>query len=232
MTKGIRRLFESEDPEKINYDPLLQGSDNDSCSNGEDNSPHNAMRSRIDHIKSALRVTAGALLVCLALWGVANIGRRTFNISIAASGQRSCSCGGTTVAEAISRGCIFTPLAIAWLPPHCIDMELANQFDRAGPDGGWEYWADPNATIPMTRYEVSMLADTEGAVFYTTQDWHVTHCVYTWMKHYRSKSTGVTIENRSNGIEHIKHCEGILRNDHRLEEIFTKAGIELNADLV
>ena len=228
----MRGLFASEDAEKIDYDPLLQGNDNDYCSNGEDSSSRSATRSRIHHVKSALSVIAKALLLCLALWGAANIGRRTFNISIAASEQRSCSCGGTTVAEAISRGCIFTPLAIAWLPPHCIDMELANEFDKASRDGEWEYWADPNGTIPMTRHEVSMLADTEGAVFYTTQDWHVTHCVYTWIKHYRSKSTGVTIENRSNGLGHIKHCEGILRNDHRLGEIFTRAGIELNADLV
>jgi hypothetical protein len=52
------------------------------------------------------------------------------------------------------------------------------------------------------------------------------------MKHYRARSSGVVIENRSNGIEHIKQTEGIFRDNHRLEEIYTMAGIELNADLV
>jgi hypothetical protein len=101
-------------------------------------------------------------------------------------------------------------------------MELANQFDKAGPNGTCEYWAEPNATIPMSRDEVSVLADTEGAVFYTTQEWHVTHCVYTWMKHYRSETTGVTIENRSNGLDHIKHCEGIIRRDKPMGAIFRR----------
>ena len=144
----------------------------------------------------------------------------------------SCSCGGTTVAEAKARGCKFTPLAIAWLPPACLDEQLADEFDLAGPGGKWEYWADLNATIPMTREEVSMLPD-QGpeAVFYTTQEWHVMHCMYTWRKHYRSQFTGVTIEARSNGIEHIKHCEKIVRDRHPLEAMWTMAGIELNADL-
>ena len=149
--------------------------------------------------------------------------------------HRSCSCGGTTVAEAKRQGCKFTPLAIAWLPPHCIDEDLANEFDRAGPKPqGWEYWRDLNATIPMTVKEVGELADYEGedAVFYTTVEWHITHCMWTWRKHYRSLSLGTVIENRSNGIKHIKHCEGIVRDRAPLLSIGTRAGIELNADLV
>jgi hypothetical protein len=132
----------------------------------------------------------------------------------------------------MSLGCIPKPLAITRLTPHCIDMELANQFDTAGPKGIWDFWADPNATIQMTREEVSSLADKIGPIFYTTQELHVTHCVYTWMKQYRSKTTGVTIENRSNGLDYIKHCEGIIRRDKQMGTTFTKPGIELNADLV
>lgn len=219
------------DSEKISYDPLLEVEKSATDPNGEHLS-HRSARSKMHYVWLTLGILVKTFLLGFALWGLLNVGRHTINISVVSPAQRSCSCGGTTVAEAEARGCIFTPLAIAWLPPHCIDMELADAFDQAGPNGTWDYWADPNGTIPMSRKEVSMLADTEGAVFYTTQDWHVTHCVYTWMKHYRSKTTGVVIENRSNGMEHIKHCEGILRNDHRLGEIFTRAGIELNADLV
>jgi hypothetical protein len=38
--------------------------------------------------------------------------------------------GGTTIAEALYRGCVFTPLAFGWLPPHCLDKELAEEFDK------------------------------------------------------------------------------------------------------
>ena len=110
-------------------------------------------------------------------------------------------------------------------------MELADEFDNAGPEGGWPYWADINGTIPLTREEVGAIADIPGGVFYTSQEWHVMHCMYTWRKHYRSKWTGVTVERRSNGLDHIHHCEGIVTAGHPLKEIWTMAGIELNADL-
>jgi hypothetical protein len=55
-----------------------------------------------------------------------------------------------------------------------IDRELADEFDAYAE---WEYWADVNGTIEMTREEVGLLADTEGAVFYTTLEWHVIHCM-------------------------------------------------------
>ena len=86
----------------------------------------------------------------------------------------------------------------------------------------------------MTIEEVGELADYQGeeAVFYTTVEWHVMHCMFTWRKHYRSKELGTVIENRSNGIKHIHHCEGIVRDRAPLLSIGTRAGIELNADLV
>ena len=143
----------------------------------------------------------------------------------------SCSCGGTTVAEAIRRGCIFTPLAIAWLPPHCIDFELSDEFDVGGPgpNGEWEYWANVNRTVPLSREEMGLLADVDG-VFYTTQDWHITHCTYTWRKHFRQNVTGVTIERRSNGLDHIWHCEKVFQIRAGLQDIATVAGIALDAD--
>jgi hypothetical protein len=110
-------------------------------------------------------------------------------------------------------------------------MELSDEFDKAGPEEGWPYWADVNGTIPLTREEVGAIADIPGGVFYTSQEWHVTHCMYTWRKHYRSKWTGVTVERRSNGLDHIRHCEKIVTAEHPLKEIWTMAGIELNADL-
>jgi hypothetical protein len=189
-------------------------------------------RGTADYVVTLIRYLGKVIIITLMIWGIVNLGRRTFNVSIARSGPPpSCSCGGTTTAEAIRRGCVFTPLAIAWLPPHCLDMELSAEFDEAGPGGKWEYWKDANGTIAMTREEMALLPDTDG-VFYTSQDWHIKHCTYTWRKHYRSQFTGTIIEARSNGIRHIAHCEGIMRIREPLERIFTRAGIELNADLV
>lgn len=184
LMQKIRKMLpltKSQDPEKMAYDQLLQGSDDGSRSSHSDDEmvpPHRRPSSKHQSVKKYTSIITKMILVCFAFWGVLNIGRRTINISIARSGTRSCSCGGTTVAEAIRRGCKFTPLAISWLPDHCLDMELAEEFDAIAPGGQWEYWADLNGTIPMTRDEISMLADTRGAVFYTTQEWHVMHCKF------------------------------------------------------
>ena len=170
----------SQGPEKVVYDQLLQASDDGSqSSHSEDeHDPHRPKNSKRQSLKKYMKIITKIVLICFAVWGLINTGRSSINISIARSNKPvSCSCGGTTVAEAIRRGCKFTPLAIAWLPPHCLDMELADEFDRIGPGGKWEYWGDLNGTIPLTREEVSMLADTEGAVFYTTTEWHIMHCM-------------------------------------------------------
>ena len=225
------RKHESSDQEKAAYTKLVEKADSDDNSSieesdiGLDRLPPKKKPSIIRRITS---VTVKALVVLLAAWGLTNLTQRALYVD---PQSKSCSCGGTTVAEALRQGCIFTPLAIAWLPPHCIDMELSDEFDKMGPgpNGSWPYWADPQGKIAMTREEVGMLADNDG-VFYTTQDWHITHCTTTWRKHYRQKETGVTIERRSNGLDHIGHCESIFRLRGGLQSIMTVAGIALDAN--
>jgi hypothetical protein len=52
------------------------------------------------------------------------------------------------VADAISRGCKFDFLAMAWLPEHCRDEELTAEFGAAGDGTGglWLYYKDTNHT--------------------------------------------------------------------------------------
>ena len=199
------------------------------------------LRPRRKSLTRRILSTGGRVLVIvLAILGLLSVGPLCSTVwkfmhspseKFAPSLYPSCSCGGTTTEEAKARGCIFTPLAISWLPPHCVDMELSDEFDKLGPgpNGEWDYWADLNKTQRLTREEVGALADYDG-VFYTTQEWHVMHCLFTWQKHYRSKWTGVTIERRSNGLDHIGHCGGVFRLEAKLQDIRTVAGIALDAD--
>jgi len=181
-----------------------------------------------------LRLLARGLLITLAFWGTLSVGKIVFE-KLRSHKPVSCSCGGTTVAEAKSRGCVFSPLALSWLPPQCLDKELSDDFDLQGPlpGGAWPYWADHNATIPITREQMGELADIpeKKGVFYTTQGWHVTHCMYTWRKHYRARFNNVALEWRNDGIDHIEHCTGIVSDRAPLDQIWTMAGVELNADL-
>jgi hypothetical protein len=69
-----------------------------------------------------LRLIPRGLLITLAFWGILSIGKIVVD-KLRPHKSVSCSCGGTTVAEAKSRGCVFSPLALSWLPPQCLDKE-------------------------------------------------------------------------------------------------------------
>ena len=86
-----------------------------------------------------------------------------------------------------------------------------------------------NGTIPLNLQQMGELADI-GGMFFTTHEWHVKHCMYMWRKRLRSEETGVTVERRSDGIEHVKHCEKIAVAGHPMKEIWTAAYVSLNAD--
>lgn len=213
--------------DKANYSLLHESSDDgQSLDSDLDATRNSKAKFKSGHY---LVLLVKSVLIGFAFWGLCNLGQLTISKF---PKPVSCSCGGTTVAEALSRGCIFTPLALGWLPPQCLDMELSDDFDKQGPlpGGEWPYWAELNGTTRLTREEMGLLAEV-GGVFYTTQEWHIMHCMYTWRKHYRSKFTGVTVERRSNGIDHIHHCEGIVLDRAPLQKIWTMAGVELNADL-
>ncbi|MCJ1289384.1 hypothetical protein MMC34_000916 [Xylographa carneopallida] len=221
------------DQEKAVYSHLIQESESSSIEDVDDDTGETAPNATRNRVRHYLSITIKGLVLLLAIWGIASLGQRlmgALNPPLDPQ-KRSCSCGGTTTAEAIRRGCIFTPLAIAWLPPHCIDIELSDEFDISGPGpgGSWEYWADSHRQVALNRTEMGLLADTDG-VFYTTQDWHIKHCTFTWRKHYQQRVTGVTIERRSNGLDHIGHCETIFRVRGGLTDIQTVAGIALDAD--
>jgi hypothetical protein len=228
------------DQEKAAYAHLVQNMDSDvgSIEDSGMDLDHPSTTQKPNALKTTLAIAAKVVCVVLALWGLASLVRIPMSAKhlpprFEPDISTSCSCGGTTVAEAMSRGCIFTPLSLSWLPPHCIDQELSDEFDRSGPgpDGAWEYWADRHRKVPLNRTEMGLLADNDG-VFFATQEWHITHCTFTWRKHYRQKWTGVTVERRSNGLDHIGHCEDVFKVRGPLQDIMTIAGVALNADEV
>lgn len=43
-----------------------------------------------------------------------------------------------------------------WLPDHCIDDELIDEFDRAGPgpNGSWLHFADKDGSVAINDREI------------------------------------------------------------------------------
>jgi hypothetical protein len=86
-----------------------------------------------------LSILKSLLIFSLAFWGFFNIVqkfpeayRNHFDMISAHDHQlQGCVCG-ETVAEAISLGCKFDSLSMAWLPDHCRDDELTAEFETTG----------------------------------------------------------------------------------------------------
>ncbi|KAF2719732.1 hypothetical protein K431DRAFT_227965 [Polychaeton citri CBS 116435] len=127
-------------------------------------------------------------------------------------GKDGCNCG-SSVAEAIERGCKFDSLAMARLPPHCRDDELTAEFNTkgTGPNGTWVYYADTAHTIPVDAADVARMGDDPFARVRMDKNWHQIHCVFDWLKQFRSQTRGTIVEPRSNTESHIKHCGTVMR---------------------
>ncbi|KAK8102124.1 hypothetical protein PG984_015270 [Apiospora sp. TS-2023a] len=143
-----------------------------------------------------------------------------------------CNCGDS-VAEARAMGCRFDPLAAAWLPAHCRDDELIEQFNHAGPgtDGAWSYYTDPEKTGVMNLEEVGGLGRIRRYVFadkYVEQ--HIQHCHYVWLKLHRMRTTRVRLAMRNDKVEHIMHCMKMARLRIPLESVTTGSGVSVHAD--
>lgn len=170
--------------------------------------------------------------VSLALFGLFRLSIDSWKFATRSGDLRSCACG-STVDEAIANGCKYDPIATAWLPDHCRDDELIEEFNHAGPgpNGEWTYYSDWNKTSTYTLEEVARLPD-KHAYFFTTHEWHVKHCTYEWARQWRKTQLGTTIPKRSDSRGHIQHCEMMFLLRDPLQDLVTGSGVSLNADNV
>ncbi|KAG4435257.1 hypothetical protein IFR05_009253 [Cadophora sp. M221] len=167
-------------------------------------------------------------LCLISLWALVGIyfQHPLSEVSEAPSLLKGCDCGKST-SEARALGCKYDSLATAWLPPHCRDDELTEEFNKAGPNGTWIYYRDPDHKIPITLEEIALLPDHPATnTFYMTQRWHRLHCLYYWKKGYRARTNGKMVEPRSAGYSHIDHCIIVIMQDH----YGSSAGVALNTD--
>jgi hypothetical protein len=190
---------------------------------------------REDYLNPAMRqhstwlsILTKVILALFAIWGLVDVAHRSW--IVVRHKEISCNCG-ESVQEAISRGCRYDSLAAAWLPDHCRDDELLEEFERSGPnpDGSWSYYADRDKNETMSLKDVSLLPNT-GGHFFTTHEWHIVHCSFYWRKMFRAPITGVTIEKRYDRPMHLKHCMKMFLARDPLEKMAAEAGVALHSD--
>ncbi|KAE9373172.1 hypothetical protein N431DRAFT_289195, partial [Stipitochalara longipes BDJ] len=108
---------------------------------------------------------------------------------------------GNSPSEALSRGCHFDIIATAWLPPKCIDVELASEFAALHP---WQYFSNRNGTDPFPN-DADTLGMQTGPIW-TTDRWHAAHCLYMWKKLNRAIVEGRMTDAETVAQSHTNHC--------------------------
>ena len=212
LTSAIERIDDVPSDEEI-YDPSGFQSFQSSRT-GHRGSSWNMCDSFFS--SSCMTIIKDLVLFSLALFGIFSIFKqpatKVLHMQQKVSGK--CECGNS-IPEAISLGCKFDPLAMAWLPEHCRDDELTAEFETKGngPNGTWVYYADTARTMEVSLEEVAAVGGTSRRVHMTT-DWHIAHCIVSWRKQNRfwTKFNGKTVELIPDFEAHIEHCAEIIRD--------------------
>lgn len=179
--------------------------------------PRPADPSRPSNARRYFAILKDVTVYALAIWGVwslfsRSIDLRRLNHSYLTTSSLGCSCGDS-IDEALSLGCKFDALSMAWLPEHCRDDELTAEFDTTGkgPGGTWLYYADTAHTIEVNVAEVAAMGNDPSKRVHMDKDWHQTHCFFYWLKLHRSRFNGKIVEPRSDTEGHIRHCGMVFR---------------------
>ncbi|KAE9363908.1 hypothetical protein N431DRAFT_390106 [Stipitochalara longipes BDJ] len=217
---GKRQDSQNRRAQKLDYELVPQAEGSEDEASILSSRPSDGYRRR--YVSSILWKTAKASVAGLALLGAVSLLTPLWHINRPET-RVEYSCGNST-AEAKALGCKFDELASAWLPAVCRDDALTEEFSRAGPNGTWKYYSDPDLTTELSLEELSLYGDLNGQWYFMTGEWHIVHCAFYWRKKYRAPLLGITLEPRYDSLVHVEHCGHLIR--HPLK--YTHAGVILD----
>lgn len=149
--------------------------------------------------KRAMMVAAGFITATIFLIVTLGWSRNT-TWPLTSTSQKVC---GSSRAEALNHGCEFDVMSFSWLPAHCYDKDLTEDFLAAA---NWTWTTDEigQEVVPFT--EVSLGLHDE---LFVTWSFHLFHCAYAWRKLHRDLEAG-HVDSYLANIEHTHHCSQTL----------------------
>ena len=107
---------------------------------------------------------------------------------------------GNSPHEARERGCRFDLMGFTWKPRECFDEELMEQFMQ---EKQWHWSLNPNGTELLSEGDIRTGVYEVG---WTTWDYHLTHCLYMWMKLRRDVISNRPRDQSVMDLDHSLHC--------------------------
>lgn len=120
---------------------------------------------------------------------------------------------GNTPRIARSRGCLFDVMSFAWLPAPCVDVEMMERYIS---ERTWEWYIDYDMT---KKASLDMVREGEYKWMFSTQAFHIAHCLYTWEKQKRflfaeKREDEKWVDQGSFGPGHTAHCIDYILKRH------------------
>lgn len=119
---------------------------------------------------------------------------------------------GRSPEEAVSKGCHYDVLLVAWVHADCFDADLMESYLA---EVDYPFWLDRSLQQSTTLEEVR-----KGIhkVVYSNQEFHMAHCAYFLEMSIRGFRKSDVYDNTTLDMEHTKHCARTLR-DHWLPDL-------------
>lgn len=129
------------------------------------------------------------------------------NMAVGQAGPTDC---GSSVKEALEKGCLFDPVSFSWLAPDCYDSELVESFLELG---SWAWHSSKaDSSIEANKVHFETVALGEHHHLWVTREFHLYHCTFQWRKMHRAILRGKPLDGYIGNYSHTEHCEGVLTN--------------------
>ncbi|KJZ73930.1 hypothetical protein HIM_06598 [Hirsutella minnesotensis 3608] len=112
---------------------------------------------------------------------------------------------GNSPADAEARGCRFSMVLLAWVPPTCLSESDAED-DRLMFEGkDWPLIID-GRSVPWTEVQKGHFS-----FFNSSMGWHTTHCMFAWKRLHRVMlNASQQLDSYLANVHHTHHCVGVL----------------------
>jgi hypothetical protein len=87
-----------------------------------------------------------------------------------------------------------------WQLPECFDAELQEEYIHYR---DWKWFVNANMTQEMP---LEILRKGDHEVAYATNEFHLIHCMYVWIKQHKVYKYGGSLDQDSQSVEHTRHC--------------------------
>ncbi|RDA89730.1 hypothetical protein CP533_6853 [Ophiocordyceps camponoti-saundersi (nom. inval.)] len=112
---------------------------------------------------------------------------------------------GVDPLTARSKGCLFDPIAMAWLPNQCHDFPLTKEFLEAE---HWQYWTDSGGSRAISLANVYQGLH---SVLFVNEVYLRHRCVFAWRKFHRAIINDSAVDGYVTDWDGMLECEKVFK---------------------